>query len=219
MGYIARVLLLETFPVGDFQCNCSVLACADTKEALVVDPGGEHARILEIIRHYDLTVRYIVHTHAHLDHIAETRDVKEQAGGTIALHKDDLFLYDGFLMQAAMFGWQVRPVLPVDHFLVDGESLAFGKRAARVLHTPGHTPGSCCFAIDQTGDAPLLFAGDTLFARSIGRTDLPGGDYATIEKSIRARLYTLDPDTRVIAGHGPDTTIGDERRKNPFVRA
>jgi len=210
------VLLLETFPVGDFQCNCSVVACADTKDAIVVDPGGEHARILEIVKHYDLTVRFIVHTHAHLDHIAETRDVKEATGGTIALHKDDLFLYDGFLMQAAMFGWRVKPVLPVEHFLADGETLAFGKRAARVLHTPGHTPGSCCFQIDGER-APLLMSGDTLFRRSIGRTDLPGGDYETIERSIRERLYTLDPDTRVIPGHGPATTIGDESRSNPFV--
>jgi glyoxylase-like metal-dependent hydrolase (beta-lactamase superfamily II) len=215
--YIAQVLLVETFPVGDFQCNCSVLACPDTKEALVVDPGGDHQRVLEVVRHYDLTVRWIAHTHAHLDHIAETRDVKEAAGGTIALHRDDLFLYDGFQMQAAMFGWRVRPVLPVDHFLSDGETLTFGKRAARVLHTPGHTPGSCCFALDGSG-GPLLLAGDTLFARSIGRTDLPGGDYATIERSIRTRLYALDPDTQVIPGHGPPTTIGDERRENPFVR-
>jgi glyoxylase-like metal-dependent hydrolase (beta-lactamase superfamily II) len=215
------VLLLETFPVGDFQCNCSVLACPDTKEALVIDPGGEHQRILEILRHYDLTVRFIVHTHAHLDHIYETRDVKEQAGGTIALHEGDRFLYDGFVMQAAMFGWQPRPVLPVEHWLTDGESLAFGKRSATVLHTPGHTPGSCCFSLDaEAGEAaPLLFAGDTLFQRSIGRTDLPGGDFATIERSIKHRLYTLDPGTRVIPGHGPATTIGDERRANPFVRA
>ena len=212
------MMLLETFPVGSFQCNCSVLACADTKEAIVVDPGGDHQRILEIVRHYDLTLKWIIHTHAHLDHIYETRDVKEAAGGTIALHKDDLFLYDGFAMQAAMFGWQVRPVLPVEHWLDDGESLPFGKRAAKVIHTPGHTPGSCCFHVDAGDDGPLLLAGDTLFARSIGRTDLPGGDFATIEQSIRKKIYTLDPDTSVIPGHGPRTTVGDEARHNPFVQ-
>lgn len=211
------MLLLETFPVGSFQCNCSVLACADTKEAIVVDPGGEHQRILEIVRHYDLTVKWIIHTHAHLDHIYETRDVKEGAGGTIALHKDDTFLYDGFAMQAAMFGWQVRPVLPVEHWLTDGETLAFGKRAAEVIHTPGHTPGSCCFRV-ESGQGPLLLAGDTLFQRSIGRTDLPGGDFATITQSIQNRIYTLDPDTSVIPGHGPRTTVGDEARHNPFVQ-
>ncbi len=211
------MLLLETFPVGAFQCNCSVLACGDTKEAIVVDPGGEHQRILEILRHYDLTLKWIIHTHAHLDHIYETRDVKEGAGGTIALHKDDLFLYDGFAMQAAMFGWQVRPVLPVEHWLTDGETLGFGKRAAEVIHTPGHTPGSCCFRV--TGDGgPLLLAGDTLFQGSIGRTDLPGGNFATIKRSTQKRVYTLDPDTEVIPGHGPRTTVGDEARHNPFVQ-
>jgi hydroxyacylglutathione hydrolase len=212
------MLLLESFPVGAFQCNCSILACPDTKEAMVVDPGGDHLRIMQIVRHYDLTVRWIVHTHAHLDHIYETRDVKEQAGGTIALHQDDLFLYDGFAMQASMFGWQARPVLPVEHWLTDGESLDFGKQKAEVLHTPGHTPGSVCFRVESS-EGPLLLAGDTLFRRSIGRTDLPGGDYATIERSIQRKIYALDPDTSVICGHGPRTTVGDEARHNPFVQA
>ncbi len=212
------MLLLETFAVGAFQCNCSVIGCADTKDALVVDPGGEPERILEVVRHYDLTVRFTVHTHAHLDHIAATRDVVEATGASIALHPDDLFLYDGFLMQAAMFGWQVRPVLPVNHLLRDGESLGFGKQATEVIHTPGHTPGSCCFLFASAPQGePLLLSGDTLFQRSIGRTDLPGGDSEAIERSIRQRLYTLAPETRVIPGHGPETTIGAERRKNPFV--
>jgi hydroxyacylglutathione hydrolase len=212
------MLLVETFPAGKFQCNCSILACGDEKEAIVVDPGGDHLRILEIARHYDLTIKWIVHTHAHLDHIYETRDVKEQAGGTIALHKDDLFLYDGFAMQAAMFGWKPRAVLPVEHWLAHGEKLSFGKRSAEVIHTPGHTPGSCCFNLEGD-DGKVLFAGDTLFKRSIGRTDLPGGDYPTIERSIKERIYNLDPDTRVITGHGPSTTVGDERLRNPFVTA
>ena len=212
------MLLFETFPVGDFQCNCSILGCPDTKEAIVVDPGGEHARILDVVRHYDLTVKWIVHTHAHLDHIYETRDVKEAAGGTIALHEADKFLYDAHAMQAAMFGWEVRSVLPVEHWLTDGESLAFGKQKAEVLFTPGHTPGSCCFAI-ETVSHPLLLSGDTLFQRSVGRTDLPGGSFDQLAQSIREKLYTLDPDTRVVPGHGPPTTIGDERRSNPFVHA
>jgi hydroxyacylglutathione hydrolase len=216
------VLLLETFPVGDFQCNCSVVACPDTKSAVVIDPGGEPERIDEVLRHYDVSVRWVVHTHAHLDHIAATRDVKERAGergeATIALHRDDTFLYDGFLQQAHMFGWQVRPVLPVEHWLEHEERLDFGKLSAKVLHTPGHTPGSCCFHMEVDGRS-VLFSGDTLFAGSIGRTDLPGGDYSTIEKSIKTRLYGLDRDTIVIPGHGPPTKIGDEARANPFVRA
>ena len=194
-----------------------MLACADTKEAIVVDPGGEHQRILEIVRHYDLTVKWIIHTHAHLDHIYETRDVKEGAGGTIALHKDDLFLYDGFAMQAAMFGWQVRPVLPVEHWLTDGESLAFGKRAAEVIHTPGHTPGSCCFRVapPTTGrcSSPATRC-------SRARSDAPICRAATSDdqRSIQQKIYTLDPDTSVIPGHGPRTTVGDEARHNPFVQ-
>jgi glyoxylase-like metal-dependent hydrolase (beta-lactamase superfamily II) len=173
------------------------------------------------VRHYGLTVRWAIHTHAHIDHIGATRDVKEATGATIALHPDDLFLYDGIAMQAAMVGWPqhtVRPTLPVDHWLQHEETLGFGTQQARVLATPGHTPGSCCFHV--TGDErPLLFSGDTLFARSVGRTDLPGGDYPTLERSIQERLYTLDPDAVVIPGHGPATTIGDEARRNPFVRA
>lgn len=216
------MLLFETFPVGDFQCNCSVIGCPDTKEAIVVDPGGEPDRIDEVVRHHDLSVRWVIHTHAHLDHIAATRDVKERAAdrgqATIALHAGDTFLYDGFAVQAQMFGWKVRSVLPVEHWLADGESLGFGKLAAKVLHTPGHTPGSCCFHLEVAGRS-LLLAGDTLFAGSIGRTDLPGGDFPTLERSIKTRLYALDGDTVVVPGHGPPTKIGDEARSNAFVRA
>jgi glyoxylase-like metal-dependent hydrolase (beta-lactamase superfamily II) len=215
------VLLFETFPVGPLECNCSVIGCPDTKEAIVVDPGGDPERVDEVLRHYDLSVRWLVHTHAHLDHIAGTRDVKEHAAergrAEIALHRDDTFLYDGFVQQAAMFGWKVRPVLPVEHWLSDGEALDFGKLSTRVMHTPGHTPGSCCFHL-EVGGRSILLSGDTLFSGSIGRTDLPGGDYATIEKSIKTRLYALDGDTVVIPGHGPPTKIGDEARHNPFVR-
>ncbi len=184
-----------------------------------MDPGGNPERILQIVKHHDLRVRYAIHTHAHLDHIAATRDVKEATSATIALHRDDLFLYDGFLMQAQMFGWKVRPVLPVDHFLTDGETLSFGTQSVQVLHTPGHTPGSCCFQLPDFEGTPLLFSGDTLFQHSIGRTDLPGGDLATIETSIQKRLYTLNPETVVIPGHGPPTQIGHEMYNNPFVTA
>jgi len=216
--YKEGVLLRETFPAGPFECNCSILACADTKDAVVVDPGGETERIAEIVAHYDLTVRAIIHTHAHLDHIYCTRDVKETHGGEICLHADDMFLYDGFAGQAAMFGWKVRPTVPVDRFIEDGDVVDFGKRQALVVHTPGHTPGSVCFEIQVPGERPLVLAGDTLFRRSVGRTDLPGGDTPTLARSIRERLYTRDPDTLVIPGHGPSTTIGEEARANPFVR-
>jgi len=212
------MLLRETFPVGSFACNCTVLACADTKQAVIIDPGGDAKRIAEICEHYHLEVKAIIHTHAHLDHIYCTRDVKEAHGGDICLHKDDLFLYDGIKMQAAMFGWNPRETLPVERYIEHGDEIVFGKNTALVMHTPGHTPGSVCFRLEHEGKN-YLFAGDTLFRRSIGRTDLPGGDSRTIVKSIREQLYHLDPDTLVIPGHGENTTIAEEAEKNPFVQA
>jgi glyoxylase-like metal-dependent hydrolase (beta-lactamase superfamily II) len=210
------MLLRETFAAGAFQCNCSVIACGDTKDAVVIDPGGEVDRIKQIVDHYDLTVRAIIHTHAHLDHIYCTRDVKEAHGGEVGLHRDDMFLYQGFAMQAAMFGWQARETTPVERFLEHGDEVVFGKRKARVVHTPGHTPGSICFEVVDGSDT-VLFAGDTLFRRSVGRTDLPGGDGKQLARSIRERLYTLAPNALVVPGHGPSTTIGEEARLNPFV--
>lgn len=211
------MLLRETFPAGPFECNCTILACGDTKDAVVIDPGGEVEKIAEIVAHYDLTVRAIVHTHAHLDHIYCTRDVKEAHGGSICLHKGDGFLYDAFAMQAAMFGWKPRETVPVERWIEHGDTIEMGKRTLAVIHTPGHTPGSVCFEVD--GVDKLLFAGDTLFRGSVGRTDLPGGDGKQLARSIKERLYTRDLDTVVVPGHGPVTKLGDEARSNPFVRA
>lgn len=212
------MILRETFPAGAFECNCTVLACGDTKEAVVIDPGGEVERIAEIVATYDLTVKSIIHTHAHLDHIYCTREVNEAHGGEVCLHKGDAFLYDGFATQAAMFGWKVRQTTPVTRWIEHEDSISLGKRTLSVVHTPGHTPGSVCFELHDPDAGRLLFAGDTLFRRSIGRTDLPGGDSKLILRSIKERLFSMDPDTLVIAGHGPTTKIGDEARANPFVR-
>ena len=174
------MLLRETFPAGPFECNCTVLACGDTKDAVIIDPGGEVDKIAELVAHYDLTVRAIIHTHAHLDHIYCTRDVKDAHGGEVCLHQGDAFLYDGFAMQARMFGWKPRASTPVERWINHGDVIAMGKR---------------------------------------GRTDLPGGDRAQLDRSIRERLYTRDLDAVVIPGHGPVTKLGDEARGNPFVRA
>jgi hydroxyacylglutathione hydrolase len=212
------MLLRETFAAGPFQCNCTVLACGDTKDAIVIDPGGETERIAAIVERYALTVRAIVHTHAHLDHIYCTREVKQVHGGEICLHQGDMYLYDGFAAQAAMFGWRPGTTAPVDRWIEHGDRVAMGKRELAVIHTPGHTPGSVCFEIADPDAGRLLFAGDTLFRRSVGRTDLPGGDSATLARSIKERLYTRDPDTLVVPGHGPTTKLGDEARANPFVR-
>src|SRR5262249_37393499 len=189
---------VESSPVGAFQCNCTILACGDTKQAIVVDPGGDPDRIMDVVRHYDLDVRALVHTHAHLDHIAATRDIKEATGAPIRLHAGDRWLYDNFAMQAMLFGWKVRDVLPMDAELAHYATVAFGNRKVSVLHTPGHTPGSVSFVVDAE---ELVIAGDTLFRRSIGRTDLWGGDSEQILRSIRERLFTLPPETRVICGH------------------
>jgi glyoxylase-like metal-dependent hydrolase (beta-lactamase superfamily II) len=213
------VILRETFEAGPLGCNCTVLACGDTKDAVIIDPGGEVERIAQIVASYDLTVKSIIHTHAHLDHIYCTRDVSEAHGGEICLHKGDAFLYDGFATQAAMFGWKVRDTLPVTRWIEHEDKIVVGKRTLDVVHTPGHTPGSVCFALEDADAGRILFAGDTLFRRSIGRTDLPGGDSKLILRSIKERLYSLDPDTLVITGHGPTTKIGDEARSNPFVQA
>lgn len=212
------MLLVETFPAGPLQCNCSVVACADTKEAVVVDPGGEVERIAEIVAHYDLTVRAIIHTHAHVDHIYGTHDVKRAHGGEICLHRGDTFLYDGLEQQCAMFRLPRCGLSPVDRFVEHGDKLALGTHGIDVIHTPGHTPGSICFEVTD-GSRTIVFAGDTLFRRSVGRTDLPGGDASALQRSIRERLYTRDPYALVVPGHGPSTTLGEEAKANPFIRA
>ena len=210
------MIQLDTFPVGAFQCNCSILGCPQTKEAIIIDPGDEGARISEMVKKKGYTVKFILHTHAHLDHIGGTCDVKKDLGGTVVLHKDDMFLYDQAEMQGMMMGLQCKEPPPVDHFLEDEEGFEFGSFKIDAIHTPGHTPGSASFLLNL-GDEQVLFAGDTLFRRSIGRTDLPGGNFDTIVKSIKRRLFTLDVDTVVIPGHGPASTIGEEKHGNPFV--
>ncbi|MCQ4249432.1 MBL fold metallo-hydrolase [Stutzerimonas stutzeri] len=214
MSDTSHTLISETFPVGPLQCNCTIIGDSLTGRAIVVDPGGDPQRILARIEALGLKVVSIVHTHAHLDHFLASGQIKERTGATLHLHKDDQFLWDSLEQQCALFGVPYTPVPAPDLWLVDDEALACGCGVA--LHTPGHTPGSMSFWFPE---AKLLLAGDTLFRRGIGRTDLWGGDYATIERSIRQRLYRLDEDAIVITGHGPQTRLGDEMRENPFVRA
>lgn len=208
-------MLIESIVVGAFQCNCLIIADEDTRETIVIDPGDEPEQILEIIRHYDLTVKYTLHTHAHLDHIMGTRALKEALGPELLLHAADAFLYDHLVDQAAQFGWHVAAPVGIDRFMTEGDEVRFGQSRVTVLHTPGHTPGSVCFQMPET--TPILFAGDTLFAGSIGRTDLPGGSYDSILRSIHDKLLPLQEDTIVYPGHGPQTTIWEEKRHNPFL--
>jgi glyoxylase-like metal-dependent hydrolase (beta-lactamase superfamily II) len=207
--------IIETFPVGPLQCNCTILADEASGEAIVVDPGDEPERILRALESMKVRAVALLHTHAHLDHITGSRAVKESTGAPIRLHAADRPLYDALPEQAAMFGFRAESPLPPDAPLHDGEAIAFGPFALRAIHTPGHTPGSTCFALE--GGPPLLFAGDTLFRRSIGRTDLWGGDTDAILTSIRGRLFTLPGDVSVVCGHGPETTIDEEKRLNPFA--
>ena len=213
-------MILETFPVGLLQCNCTILGSESTREAIVVDPGGDVPLILDVLRKHDLRCTHIVHSHAHLDHIWGTGELQAATDAKVWLHPDDRFLYDDSPAQFRMVGMPTIPSPPtpdLDGHLEDDQRLEADGLNPRVLHTPGHTPGSCCFSLDHD-DAPLLIAGDTLFRGSIGRTDLPGGDFDTIQASIRAKLLNLPPTTRVITGHGPETTIAFERTHNPFLQ-
>ncbi len=212
---MTAVPIVETFPVGPLQCNCTVLADPVSREAVVIDPGDEPERILRALESERLVPVALLHTHAHLDHITASRAVKEATGAPIRLHPADRPLYDALPEQAAFFGLRAEAPLSPDAPLSDGDIVRFGPYRLRAIHTPGHTPGSTCFLLE--GDAPVLFSGDTLFRRSIGRTDLWGGDTDAILASIRGRLFPLEGSTPVVCGHGDGTTIAEEKRLNPFA--
>jgi glyoxylase-like metal-dependent hydrolase (beta-lactamase superfamily II) len=212
-------MIVETFPVRPLGCNCSILGDETTREAIVVDPGGELEKIEGRLQALGLKLKTIVHTHTHIDHVGATAGLQRSSGATAKIHEADDFLYSILPIQAQLLRMGEAPERGEMEWLKDGEVLALGDAKLHVIHTPGHTPGSCCFELVGAGaaDERLLFAGDTLFQGSIGRTDLWGGDSAQILKSIRGRLFTLPEPTRVVTGHGGETTIGDELRFNPFV--
>ena len=209
-------LIRKTFSVPPLGCNCSILGDPVTRQAVVVDPGGAHQQILQQVRALGLTVRMILHTHAHFDHFLASGEMQKATGGMLCLHEDDRELWEMLDIQCRMFGVPYVPVPPPDYWLKDEEKLLIGQLTAVALHTPGHTPGSMSFHVP---DGNLVLAGDTLFRGSIGRTDLWGGDFDAIERSIHERLYTLPESTLVITGHGPETEIGWEKHSNQFIRA
>ena len=209
-------IILETIPVGPLQCNCTILGDLVSRKAIVVDPGGDAEILLERLVELNLQVERIIHTHAHLDHFLASGKMKEATGAKLALHREDLFLWDMLEDQCRMFGIPFEPAPPPDQWLENEENIDLNDLQGKGLHTPGHTPGSMCFLFESQ---KLLIAGDTLFQGSIGRTDLWGGDFKKIEKSIQEKLYTLDEETSVITGHGESTSIGHEMRANSFVRA
>ena len=208
-------MIRETFPVDLLQCNCTILGDEASHEAIVVDPGYEIPRILAALASHHLTVKQIVITHAHIDHIAGALALKEMTGAPIVYSQADLPLVAMMAVQAAWFDLAVPDVAPPDHSPADGEALAVRGIDTTIVHTPGHTEGSLSVYVPRAG---LLLAGDTLFAGGVGRTDLPGGNHGKMLASIRERLFPLPAETVVIPGHGPDTTIGEEKLSNPFLR-
>jgi hydroxyacylglutathione hydrolase len=253
-------LIHITIPVGMLQCNCSIIGDPFTREALVVDPGDEVTRILDLIGRHRLIVKVIVSTHAHIDHVGGLSKLHQYTGAPVLMHRDDLPLYQAMEMQASFLGIMPPELVDIDQLLKDGDVLRWGAFEAQVIHTPGHTPGSVSLYLphdagkvtvagesavtpvrDDTAEkidvaeegepvavpeeagkikilAPQLFSGDTLFAGSIGRTDLWGGSMEQIMDSLRTKLMHLPDDTVVHPGHGPVTTIGNERHLNPFLQ-
>jgi glyoxylase-like metal-dependent hydrolase (beta-lactamase superfamily II) len=218
---ISKTMRVFSAAAPPFMKNGFVIACDESPDAVVVDPGDEVEELLAAIDDRRLTVSSILLTHAHLDHITGVGRAKAALGAPVWLHHDDLFLYEGAVDQGRMFGLRVDAPPPVDRFYdPSAEPIRFGSCVVDVRHTPGHCPGGVCLAVGRDGTADReLFVGDTLFAGSIGRTDLPGGDHATLIASIRSVLFAFADDAVVHPGHGPDTTIGHERRTNPFLTA
>ena len=211
-------MIVESQAVGPFFKNGFVVGCEETREAVLIDPGDEVASLLAFAERSGLAIRHILLTHAHVDHVTGVAAARRALSVPIRLHRDDLFLYERAVEMGAMFGLNVEPQPPIDRFYEPAEVIPFGTYEARVHHTPGHCPGGVCLQIGKTGaDGKQLFVGDTLFAGSIGRTDLPGGDHDTLIASIRSVLFPMGDDAIVHSGHGPDTTIGKERLTNPFL--
>ena len=212
-------MIVESQAVAPFFKNGFVVGCEETKEAVLIDPGDEVPSLLAFAERSGLAIRAILLTHAHVDHVTGVAAAKRALHVPIYLHQDDLFLYEGAVVMGAMFGLTVEPQPPIDVFYTPQQVLTFGSYEVRVLHTPGHCPGGVCLQIGKKGTAGTeLFVGDTLFKGSIGRTDLPGGDYNVLIASIRNVLLPLGDEAVVHSGHGPDTTIGEERRTNPFLK-
>jgi hydroxyacylglutathione hydrolase len=228
----AQAYLEKNVVVGPFQCNCRILVCPKTGEAALIDPGDEAAKIMSALGKLEMKdasggviqprLKYLLHTHAHLDHIGGTRGVFEASGSSpaIALHKDDHPIYEKLKEQGRMFGMTYEDPLPVTKFFEHGETLEVGSLKLEVIHTPGHSPGSVGLRLHEDSGMAVpetVFSGDTLFKGSVGRTDLWGADGDQMFKSIRSRLLTLDDETRVCPGHGPNSRIGIEKRANPFL--
>jgi len=205
-------LLVHQLSVGPLQVNCFLVACQRTREAMVIDPGEDGPRILQLAESNGYQVKKIVNTHGHFDHIGANQPVKEATGAVLMMHEADLPLLQNARNHAQAYGLTVSPSPDPDKFLNEGDIFSVGEQSFSIFHVPGHSPGSICLLSDGH-----LFVGDVLFAGSVGRTDLPGGDFDALIEGVREKLFRLPADTIVHPGHGPDTTIGREKQTNPFV--
>ena len=206
-------MIIEKLEVGPIMANCFILGCEETKEAVVIDPGDDADAILMKLADLNLKVKYLINTHGHFDHVGANGRMKEVTGAILAIHPLDEPMLSQLSSSAAMFGLKSENSPPPDLHLNEGDEVRFGNITLKVIHTPGHSQGGICLYTPGH-----LFAGDTLFARSIGRTDLPGGDFDTLIASIKNKLLVLDDATLVYTGHGPETSIGQEKQMNPFLK-
>jgi glyoxylase-like metal-dependent hydrolase (beta-lactamase superfamily II) len=206
-------MIINDIVVGPLEVNCYILGCEDTKEVAIIDPGDNADEIIKAIDNEDLKPVYIINTHAHFDHIGGVKTLQDHFNIDFLLHEEDLFLVDNASAQARAFGLDPIPKPEVNKFVNNGDKISLGNKVINVIHTPGHSPGCVCYLIDNN-----VFVGDTLFAGSIGRSDLPGGSYETLINSIKEKLFPLIDNTIVYPGHGPSTTIGAEKKHNPFLK-
>jgi glyoxylase-like metal-dependent hydrolase (beta-lactamase superfamily II) len=205
-------MIIKTLPVGPIMANCFIVGCQETLEAAVIDPGDEADKILQLVADLDLNVKTIINTHGHFDHVSANKGIHTATNAPILIHALDAPMLEQISASAANWGLSAEDSPPPDRTINDGDTISFGQITLKVMHTPGHTPGGVSLFTDGH-----VFVGDTLFAGSIGRTDFPGGDFATLKSSIQDKLFALGDDVRVYTGHGPETTIGHEKQHNPFV--
>jgi hydroxyacylglutathione hydrolase len=208
-----KTMIFESLVVGPLSVNCFILGCENTLEGVVVDPGGDVESIIHAVQRHGLTIRYLINTHGHFDHVGGNNEAIAAFGAPLMIHQADAPMLGRVAEVSRMYGMQGENSPAADRFLSDGMEIAFGSHLIKVLHTPGHTQGGCCLYLEAERK---VITGDTLFADSIGRTDLPGGSHEQLLESIRTKLFTLPDDVTAYPGHGPETTIGHEKLHNPY---